>query len=224
MCPILPRATLHPAAGIPSSSDGVVFVLGSQGSPSPVIFVTFQSPSPPNPSNSIFFSFVGRKSWQDNNTTTRNSNSQSHFSYGTRFLFPSVQLFPTAVPSFHSLFLDISSHAESRSEKVSTFISLKLSQSRSRGCKLDRWMQCWRRPIISRRESPRISHFRRPLIEDRCTSRGSALYMDEGTTDHNDPPPRKHNGALALFTGTHCRPENHSAMTKCCVRAPANML
>ena len=95
MCPILPRATLHPAAGIPSSSDGVVFVLGSQGSPSPVIFVTFQSPSPPNPSNSIFFSFVGRKSRQDNNTTTRNSNSQSHFSYGTGFLFPSVQLFPT---------------------------------------------------------------------------------------------------------------------------------
>lgn len=187
-------------------------------------FRHFPIPSLANLSNSIFFSFVGRKSWQDNNTTTRNSNSQSHFSYGTRFLFPSVQLFPTAVPSFHSLFLDISSHAESRSEKVSTFISLKLSQSRSRGCKLDRWMQCWRRPIISRRESPRISHFRRPLIEDRCTSRGSALYMDEGTTDHNDPPPRKHNGALALFTGTHCRPENHSAMTKCCVRAPANML
>lgn len=187
-------------------------------------FRHFPIPSLANLSNSIFFSFVGRKSRQDNNTTTRNSNSQSHFSYGTGFLFPSVQLFPTAVPSFHSLFLDISSHAESRSEKVSTFISLKLSQSRSRGCKLDRWMQCWRRPIISRRESPRISHFRRPLIEDRCTSRGSALYMDEGTTDHNDPPPRKHNGALALFTGTHCRPENHSAMTKCCVRAPANML
>lgn len=104
----------------------------------------------------------------------------------------------------------------------SRFVVVAKSFLPSRGCK--RWMRGWRRPIISRREWPRISHFRRPLIEDRCTSRGSALYMDEGTTDHNDPPPRKHNGALALFSGTHCRPENHSAMTKCCVRAPANML
>lgn len=58
-------------------------------------FRHFPIPSLANLSNSIFFSFVGRKSWQDNNTTTRNSNSQSHFSYGTGFLFPSVQLFPT---------------------------------------------------------------------------------------------------------------------------------
>ena len=70
------------------------------GSLSPVIFVTFESLLPPIPSNSIFFSFFGRKrakggrkSRQDNNTTTWNSNSQSHFSYGTRFLFPSVPLF-----------------------------------------------------------------------------------------------------------------------------------
>lgn len=71
----------------------------------------------------------------------------------------------------------------------SRFVVVTKSFLPSRGCK--GWMRRWRRPIISRREWPRISHFRRPLIEDRCTSRGSALYMDEGTTDHNDPPPRK---------------------------------
>lgn len=202
------------------------------GSLSPVIFVTFESLLPPIPSNSIFFSFFGRKgakggrkSRQDNNTTTWNSNSQSHFSYGTRFLFPSVPLFQ---PLSHPFIRFFPSHRARKFPLLfplnfcSRFVVVTKSFLPSRGCK--GWMRRWRRPIISRREWPRISHFRRPLIEDRCTSRGSALYMDEGTTDHNDPPPRKHNGALALFSGTHCRPENHSAMTKCCVRAPANML
>lgn len=206
------------------------------GSLSPVIFVTFESLLPPIPSNSIFFSFFGRKgakggrkSRQDNNTTTWNSNSQIIFPMElvscfhpsrffnrcpillfafSRYLFPShrARKFPLLFPL----------------NFCSRFVVVAKSFLPSRGCK--GWMRRWRRPIISRREWPRISHFRRPLIEDRCTSRGSALYMDEGTTDHNDPPPRKHNGALALFSGTHCRPENHSAMTKCCVRAPANML
>lgn len=63
----------------------------------------------------------------------------------------------------------------------------------------------------------RISHFRGPLIEDRCTSRGSALFsMDEGTVDHNETTSaplspsassRKYNGALALFSGTIAGPK-----------------
>lgn len=143
----------------------------------------------------------------------------------SRFLFPSVPLFqPLSHPFTRSFFPDISSRKFPLLFPLnfcSTF--LVVAKSSFLSYPMQR-MQRWRRPIISRREWSRISHFRRPLIEDRCTSRGSALCMDEGTTDHNDPPPRKHNGALALFSGTHCRPENHSAMTKCCVRAPANML
>lgn len=107
------------------------FCLREPGSLSPVIFVTFESLLPPIPSNSIFFSFFGRKgakggrkSRQDNNTTTWNSNSQSHFSYGTRFLFPSVPLFqPLSHPFIRFFPISLS---ESQSEKVSTFISLKL--------------------------------------------------------------------------------------------------
>lgn len=175
-----------------------------------MILVTFQSPE-----LHLLSSPEEEISRQDNNTSTRSSNRQPFFPRHS-FLTP---LFQRSI--FFSAFLGI---LASYRITVPPFIPLTFFR-RSRKvlprCDPDVSVTSAVNSFAVKRSH--ISHFPRPLIEDRCTSRGSALYsLDEGTVDHNDPP--KVQWRTSSLQWDHCRPENHSAMTKSCVRAPANML